>query len=105
MTSTRKKKASKVSKKKAATRQGSKPDAGNGSGAGLPTAPAQQKIAPTVVMVPFKGKMQPIVAGGVAMPLILALASLDDPRVNAVLEAYNVQVTNARGEVIWPEPK
>ena len=53
-------------------------------------------------MVPFRGQMQPIIVGGVAMPLILALASLDDPRVNAVLEAYDVVITNARGEQIWP---
>lgn len=63
----------------------------------------EAKAAPQVIMVPFRGKTQPIQVGSVVMPLMLALLALEDAKVDAVLTAYGVRVTNARGECIWPE--
>lgn len=78
---------------------------GNGRGGEAGEREAAQKKALQVVRVPFRGESVAFkfLPGEYALPVILSLVSLEDPRVNAILRAFGIQLTDVNGKLVFPE--
>lgn len=59
--------------------------------------------------VPVRGQVYELPSGGAAEAqfglLVASLLALEDPRVDAVIRAYDIAIVDANGQVLCPRPE